>query len=48
MYLCVEKSAFHFVMFRCFDVLKTNIASVGLCNYVNLCIYVSKNQCSIL
>jgi hypothetical protein len=26
------------------DVVKTNIASANLCNYVNLCIYVSKNQ----
>ncbi len=39
---------FDVAMWRYGEVVKTNIASVGLCTYVNLCIYVSKNQRSIL
>jgi hypothetical protein len=52
MHLCVEKSAFYFAMWSLSEVETGDVAkkhfSVGLCTYVNLCIYVSKNQRSIL
>jgi hypothetical protein len=53
MHLCVEKSAaFYFAMWSLNEVETGDVAkkhfSVSLCTYVNLCIYVSKNQRSIL